>query len=165
MGKVCTFFGHRTILRTPFCVQRTREVMIDLIENHDVDVFILGDHGQYDNLCFSIARDLKKQYPHICLHLYLPYIEKHGENRINEGYDSIEITDIGSRCPYRYKFPRRNEIMVARCDFFVCYIKWSWGGAFNALKIAMRKKKHIINIAREEGVCTFNEDGSLKDDI
>ena len=45
MGKACTFFGHHDC---PSSIKpKLREVLIDLIENHAVDMFYVGQQGAY----------------------------------------------------------------------------------------------------------------------
>ena len=49
MGKACTFFGHRDC---PSSIKpRLREVLIDLIENHAVDMFMLVNKEHLMGLC------------------------------------------------------------------------------------------------------------------
>ena len=42
----CTFFGHRDCPET--IKPKLREVLVDLITNHDVDMFYVGHQGQFD---------------------------------------------------------------------------------------------------------------------
>ena len=45
----CTFFGHRYV---PQKIEPTlRSTLIDLIENHGVDLFYVGNHGEFSVLC------------------------------------------------------------------------------------------------------------------
>ena len=44
----CTFFGHRDC---PSSIKpKLREVLIDLIENHAVDMFYIGQQGAFDGI-------------------------------------------------------------------------------------------------------------------
>ena len=44
----CTFFGHRDC---PSSIKpKLREVLIDLIENHSVDMFYVGQQGAFDGI-------------------------------------------------------------------------------------------------------------------
>ena len=50
------FFGHRDY---PHTVQpKLREILIDLITNHDVDTLYVGNHGQFDALVRRSLREL-----------------------------------------------------------------------------------------------------------
>lgn len=51
---VCTFFGHRDCPST--IIHPLEEVIVDLIVNHDVEMFYVGNQGQFhaytrDRLC------------------------------------------------------------------------------------------------------------------
>ena len=59
----CTFFGHRDC---PSSIKpKLREVLIDLIENHDVDMFYVGQQGAFDGIVRSVLKELVLVYPHI----------------------------------------------------------------------------------------------------
>ena len=63
MGKACTFFGHRDC---PSSIKpKLREILIDLIENHAVDMFYVGQQGAYDAIVRSVLKELASVYPHI----------------------------------------------------------------------------------------------------
>ena len=48
MGKACTFFGHRDC---PSSIKaKLREALVDLIENHAVDMFYVGQQGAFDGI-------------------------------------------------------------------------------------------------------------------
>ena len=59
----CTFFGHRDC---PSSIKpKLREVLIDLIENHAVDMFYVGQQGAFDGIVRSVLKELVSVYPHI----------------------------------------------------------------------------------------------------
>ena len=59
----CTFFGHRDC---PGSVRpRLRETLVDLIENHAVDMFYVGRQGAFDAMVRSVLKELILEYPHI----------------------------------------------------------------------------------------------------
>ena len=58
-----TFFGHRDC---PSLIKpMLREVLIDLIENHAVDVFYVGQQGTFDGIVRTILKELVSAYLHI----------------------------------------------------------------------------------------------------
>ena len=59
----CTFFGHRDCPET--IKPKLRSTIIDLIENHNVDMFYVGNQGQFDAMVRSALKKLKQEYPHI----------------------------------------------------------------------------------------------------
>ena len=59
----CTFFGHRY---GPSSIKpKLREVLIDLIENHAVAIFYVGQKGTFDAIVRSVLKELTSIYPHI----------------------------------------------------------------------------------------------------
>ena len=74
----CTFFGHR---ECPDSIKiKLREVLIDLITNHDVDIFYVGHQGRFDAIVRSVLREVKKEYPQINYAVVLAYTPgKHTE--------------------------------------------------------------------------------------
>lgn len=53
----CTFFGHRDCPET--IKPKLREVLVDLITNHNVDMFYVGYQGQFDAYVHSELKKLK----------------------------------------------------------------------------------------------------------
>ena len=52
----CTFFGHRDC---PSSIKpKLREALIDLIENHTVDMFYVGQQGAFDSMVRSVLKEL-----------------------------------------------------------------------------------------------------------
>ena len=57
----CTFFGHRDC---PSSIKpKLREVLIDLIENHAVDMFYVGQQGAFDGIVRSVLKELGRYTP------------------------------------------------------------------------------------------------------
>ena len=57
----CTFFGHR---ECPDSLKsQLKEVLIDLITNHDVDMFYVGNQGQFDTIVRSVLRADDASHP------------------------------------------------------------------------------------------------------
>ena len=58
---VCTFFGHKD---TPKEIEPTlRSTLIDLIENKNVNVFYVGNNGNFDTMVRRQLEDLSQTYP------------------------------------------------------------------------------------------------------
>ena len=57
----CTFFGHRDC---PDSLKaRLQSVVIDLITNHDVDMFYVGNQGGFDRLVRGVLREITQECP------------------------------------------------------------------------------------------------------
>ena len=61
--KICTFFGHRDAPQNLKPV--LKEKITELIEQHDVSVFYVGNHGQFDSMALASLRELTKIYEEV----------------------------------------------------------------------------------------------------
>ena len=138
----CTFFGHRECPDTikPFL----KDVLTDLITNHNIDMFYIGNQGQFDSYARSILRVLKTEYPQINYSVVLAYMP--GKQSEYDDYsDTILPEGIESIHP-RYAISWRNNWMLKQADYVVTYITHSWGGAAQYADNAKRTNKTVINI-------------------
>ena len=69
-GKVCSFFGHRKIETTEELKQKVKEVIEDLIVNHNVLIFLFGSRSDFDYLCHLVVTELREKYPNIIRKCY-----------------------------------------------------------------------------------------------
>ena len=64
-SKVCSFIGHRKIQFTTELRQKIRDVIENLILNHDVSKFLFGSRSEFNFLCHEVVGELKSNYPFI----------------------------------------------------------------------------------------------------
>lgn len=151
MGKICTFFGHRKTYLDDEEKENICNKVIELIENEDVDTFLFGGYGMFDSACAGIVRRLQKKYPHITTHLLLPYPKRASKyaTAFYEEYDfdMVSYFDPDMLIYPRYTISKRNDYMAKTCDFMICYVIFSWGGAHRAMQKAIRSKKQVFNFA------------------
>lgn len=147
--KRCCFAGHSDIWDSSL-TEKIKSVAEDLIVNHNVREFWVGNYGNFDGSAASVIRELQKTYSDVKLDLVIPYLTK-SINEYKELYykkcDNILIADIPENTPKRFHITKANEYMVNNSDFLICYIQRSWGGAITTYKYAKRKKLQIFNIA------------------
>ena len=138
----CTFFGHR---KCPDSIKiKLREILIDLISNHDVDMFYVGHQGRFDAIVRSVLQESKKEYPQINYSVVLAYMpEKQTEH--NDNSDTMLPEGIESVHP-RYAISWRNNWMIQQSNYVVTYITHSWGGAAQYAEKATRSGKVVINL-------------------
>ena len=79
----CTFFGHRDCPET--IKSKLREVLVDLITNHDVDMFYVGHQGQFDAYVHSELKKLNQEYPQILHHI--PFAQNHLQTVLKHSLD------------------------------------------------------------------------------
>ena len=140
----CTFFGHRDCPDT--VKPRLRQVLIDLIENHNVDMFYVGNQGRFDAIVRSELRDLQREYPQINYAVVLAYMpgkqteyDDHSDTMLPEGIESVHP---------RYAISWRNNWMLKQSDYVVTYITHSYGGAAKYATKAKRLGIQEISLAK-----------------
>ena len=139
---VCTFFGHREC--SDSIKIKLREVLIELITDHDVDMFYVGNQGRFDAIVRVILRELKKEYPQIDYAVVLAYMpgkqteyDDYSDTMLPEGIESVHP---------RYAISWRNNWMLKQSDYVVTYITHSYGGAVQYAKKAGFWKKTIVSL-------------------
>ncbi len=137
----CTFFGHRDCPET--IRTKLRSTLKDLIAEHNVDMFYVGNQGRFDALVRAELRELQEEYPHIRYAVVLAYIPQKGAEDCS---DTMLPEGIESVYP-RYAISWRNNWMLQQSDYVVTYVTHSWGGAAQFLKAAEKKRIHITNLA------------------
>ena len=138
----CTFFGHRNCPDT--IKPKLRKALVDLITNHDVNMFYVGHQGQFDALVRSVLRDLKIEYPRIQYAVVLAYMPSK-QNEYDDYSDTMLPEGIESVHP-RYAISWRNNWMLKQSDYVVTYITHSWSGAAKYVARAKHLGKHTLNI-------------------
>ena len=138
---VCTFFGHKD---TPKEIEPTlRSTLIELIENKNVNVFYVGNNGNFDTMVRRQLEDLSQTYPitYSVVLAYLPTEKNKNDNLTNTIYpEGLETV------PKRFAISWRNKWMIQQADIIVTYVTHNFGGAAQFKEMADMKKKIIINI-------------------
>ncbi len=146
----CCFAGHSDIYGTDEIKKKIKQIAENLIVNHNVKEFWVGNYGNFDGCSARAIRELKEKYPNITLELVIPYLTKGVSDYkclYDKQYDNILIADIPEKTPRRYYITKCNEYIVDNSDYLICYINRSCGGAITTYNYAKRKKKQIFNIA------------------
>ena len=137
----CTFFGHRNCPET--INPKLREVLVDLITNHGLNMFYVGHQGQFDAYVHSELKKLKQKYPQINYAVVLAYMpckktecDDYSDTMLPEGIESVH--------PH-YAISWRNNWMLKQSEYVVTYITHSYGGASRYAEKAKRQKKIVLN--------------------
>lgn len=139
---ICTFFGHRECPNS--IKEKLREALIDLVTNHDVNMFYVGNQGRFDAIVRGVLRELKKECPQINYTVVMAYMPcKQNENE--ETSDAMLPEGIEFIHP-RYAILWRNNWMLQQSDYVVTYITHSWGGAAQCAEKAAKQGKVVINV-------------------
>lgn len=145
MGKKCAFFGHRDLCgKSDEIIPKLQKAMIDLI-HQGVDVFYVGNHGEFDILCSKIACDLKTIYPEIQVIAVLCY-----PNELQ--YLKCQFTDFLmpleiESAPKRACIIKRNQWVIKNSDYIISYTRYKIGGAYRAVQYAQKNHKNVMQIS------------------
>ena len=140
---ICTFFGHRDA-PTEICVL-LEDVLIDLIENQEVDMFYVGNQGRFDSMVRRVLIKLKKRYSHIRYAVVLAYLPDERDPNLEKDVETIYPEGLET-VPRRFSISRRNQWMVEQSQIAVTYVVVSYGGAAQFQELARKKGKRIINL-------------------
>ena len=139
---VCTFFGHKD---APKEIKPTlRSTLIDLIENKNVNVFYVGNNGNFDTMVRRQLEDLSQTYPitYSVVLAYLPTEKNKYDNLTNtiypEGLETI---------PKRFAISWRNKWMMQQSGIVVTYVTRNFGGAVQFKEMAMKQKKNVVELS------------------
>ena len=142
----CTFFGHRQC--SGEIKPHLQQTIIDLIKNHNVDTFYVGNQGNFDKIVISVLTELAKQYDYIHYHIVLAYLPSQ-QVSASECCNTVYPEGIET-VPKRFAISWRNKWMIQKSDYVITYIVYSWGGAAKFAELSKRAGKTVINIAQPQ---------------
>ena len=141
----CTFFGHRDC---PSSIKtKLREVLIDLIENHAVDMFYVGQQGAFDGIVRSVLKELVAVYPHVRYAVVLERLPLKRDEFDTRDYSDTMLPEGIEAVHPRFAISWRNKWMINESDTVVAFVTRTWGGTAKYVEIAAKKRKNIINLA------------------
>ena len=142
---VCTFFGHRQVTKE---IEPTlRAVLVDLIENHDVKRFYVGNHGEFDAMAQRTLIEVSKEYA-IRFYVVLAYLPEQGSALdLPEEIETL-LPDGIENAPKRFAISYRNKWMIAQSDYVVTYVNHKIGsGAAQFKALAEKRGKRVIELS------------------
>ncbi len=142
----CTFFGHRD---APWEIkEQVKDAVIDLITEHGVEMFLVGDSGGFDRLVKSVLTELMPLY-NFDLQVILSRIPTAKDSeRYKDGTIYVVPDGIESVIP-RFRIDFRNKYMLNASDYVIVYVEREYGGAFKYYKMAKRRNLTVINLAEK----------------
>ena len=153
-----SFFGHRR-LEQIFTVEQRLETIIDnLLREKEYVEFLVGRDGEFDLLAASVVKRCKRRMDtnNCALVWVLPYPTaefRASEESFREYYDEIEICDVSSQAHYKGAFQARNREMVDRSSLVICCVERQSGGAYQAMRYALKNTIPVINLSELEEEC------------
>lgn len=139
--KACTFFGHRDSQET--IKPKIRAAVIDLIENHGVTMFYVGNQGNFDRLVRSVLKEVTTAYPGVGYAVALAYMSS--TTKVDDFSDTM-LPDGIEKVPKRFAIHWRNKWMIEHADYVIAYIVHSLTNVSRFVDLARIKQKTIILI-------------------
>lgn len=141
----CTFFGHRDC---PSSIKgKLHEEIERLICNHGVETFYVGTQGSFDRMAYAALVELRQRYRYIKVYRVLAYMPRLSDIAQDRSVldDTILPEGIENAHP-RYAIIKRNNWMIDRSDYMIAYVTHTFGGAYQAVERAKKKKHTIIRL-------------------
>ena len=140
--KTAVFIGHANVCRD--LKPEIKENIKKLIDK-GVDTFLNGGMGKFDLLCADCVNELKEEYREIKHYLIIPYRHFNWCDRtIFDGTIYPDFDSFGVRAA----IPVRNEWMVKRAGYALCFVDYASGGSAVTFRKAMEENLNIINLGR-----------------
>jgi len=118
-----------------------------MIVEHGVTLFYVGDSGSFDRMTASVLRETKIAYPQIDFRIVLAYMPGKRDGLVeNQEIDTL-LPDGIETVPRRFAISFRNKWMVSKSDYVIAYITHSFGGAAQFVELAERQNKTVLNLA------------------
>lgn len=151
--KSCSVFGHNKIEFSENLKEILKSVFKNLILKEQVRYFYFGGFGEFDDLCWQVVTELKREFPNI-YRIYCLSDPRHQKPSKRpkwlkaENYEEIVYLDL----MFDYWYSRiyyRNCRIIELSDFVIFYVNHSeHSGAYKAMQYNMRKKikKTFVNL-------------------
>ena len=140
----CTFFGHHDC---PSSIKpKPRDALIDLIENHAVDMFYLGQQGAFDGIVRSVLKEMVSVYPHIRYAVVLERLPPKRDEFDPRDYSDTMLPEGIETIHPRFAISWRNNWMIKQSEYVVTYITHPWGGVAQFAEKATKQNKRVIDL-------------------
>lgn len=143
---ICSGFGHREIFEN---IQEQLYMTVLSAIDSGCDVFYTGAMDKFDSMFSSAVREPRKDNPNIKLICIMPYMTAN-INRNREyyaiTYDDIIVPDELAGIHFKASIKARNQWIVDHSDIIICYTIRDYGGAYDAIKYAYKKRKCIYRL-------------------
>jgi hypothetical protein len=141
----CTFFGHQIINKN------IKELLMCQVENliteYGVNIFYVGNNGQFDHLVAAVLRELKSRHPQISYSIVLAYLPEREKEHNQLSYTETIYPEGLEDTPPRFAISKRNKWMVQQSEYVIAYVEHSFGGAAQFTEYARKKHRTVINLA------------------
>lgn len=137
---VCTFFGHRDTswkLEEELC-----GLLRKLILSTDIDMFYIGNQGDFDKIALSAVKKMQTEFLHIKYYIVLAYLPT--KSKIDE--ENTLYPEGLENVPKRFAINSRNKWLVDNSEYVITCVSRNFGGAAKFKEYAERKNKKVIEL-------------------
>lgn len=150
--KTCFFIGHRN---APSNLQERLNAEVErLVKLCDVTEFIVGYHGDFDQMATAAVQRIKKQFPEIYAYRLLSYFPDEYSPPVPEFFDDIFYPEGMETVPKRFSIERANRKVLMEANYLIAFVCRDWGNSAKLLRNARSLEKkgvlQVINLA--EGI-------------
>ena len=163
-----TFIGHRRIYyESEQIKQRLIAAIYDRI-NGGCRSFIVGSHGEFDEMALAALRAARKKGDDITIEVAVTSISKINKKKGSDfvPYEDVKTVmfDVETEF-YKRRIIASNRFMIDECDTIICCVdeRNYASGAKTALNYAKKKGLTIINLFREDDCPTYKMTSAQKD--
>lgn len=138
--KSCFFIGHRDApesIRTDLT-----QAITELIEREQVQEFIVGSYGRFDQIVQVVLAEVKEQYPRITLRLLLPYHPALRNVTLPLSFTQTFYPESMESVPKRYAIVRANYYMVDHSTHLIAYRRYPGSNTAKLVEYAKNREKN-----------------------
>ncbi len=123
---------------------------------------LCGTHGAFDCISRRAAQEMQRNYSDTRTVLVLPYLDEAFIKRKKiDGYDEEPFFPPIEKTPLRFAISAANRYRVSCAEHVIAYVNRDFGGAFDALRYAVKQKKQIHLLCSEFSTPLLPTLGSL----
>lgn len=119
----------------------------NLMTEYGVNIFYVGNNGQFDHLVAAVLRELKSRHPQISYSIVLAYLPEREKEHNQLSYTETIYPEGLEDTPPRFAISKRNKWMVQQSEYVIAYVEHSFGGAAQFTEYARKKHRTVINLA------------------
>lgn len=144
--RTCSAFGHREVFEN---ISEKITTAVTMAAEQGCEIFYTGSIGEFDNQFSTAVRKVQKDYQHIKLICVKPYQTKElieSKDYYGMMYNDVIIPQELLGVHFKAAIKKRNRWIIDHSDIVLIYTIRNYGGAFEAEKYSLKKKKKIIYI-------------------
>ncbi len=140
------FIGHRIVF------YNLRDILTKTIEEHIMKgylSYIVGTHGQFDELVLDVLRNLRTKYNEIKIEVVITSFNQIKKEFLYVPYSDVDTIMYDIEDVYfKRKITYSNQRMVDECEILICFVNEEkyYSGAKSTMRYAQKKGVKVINL-------------------